>query len=837
MHARTVVRSMRWFGVGLLALVAVLVLALAVWVKRPIPALSGDTHIHALSAQVEIVRDAHAIPHIYAKSVADAYVGLGYVHAQDRLWQLEFNRRVASGELAELIGERGLDMDRLFRSLDLEHVSERTYAALDAETQSVLVAYTRGINAYIAEGHPLPLEFQLLRCTPRAYRPADAVLFIKLLAWQLSGNWFDELERVRLGAQLSAAELAEFSPPYAGSEPIPFAQLWQTYDDLGLGTARAAHSQPNEQHTFNDAGAPHGPAWLRELAPLAAELAVFAPAELGQAIGSNNWVVDGSRSSTHKPLLANDPHLALNAPSQWYLAHLEAPGLSVIGATLPAAAGVILGRNAHVAWAFTNTHPDTEDVFVERMLPGDDSQYLTPDGPKPFERRRALIKVKGAPDVEHWVRSTRHGPVLSDVSDHAQGLAPAGHVLALSWTGLSADDHTAAFPLRAARAGNAEELRAAAGNFHAPTQNIVYADDAGAVGFVAAGKVPVRGPDNTLKGLVPAPGWSAAYDWTGVLPFDELPQTTAPTNGRIVTANQNILPEGYTHWIGGDWGPPYRHDRIVELLDAQPEHTLQSFAAIQHDQKSRVAELMVPALLTALGMPRDDDERTVVAELEHWDHEMRPHAAAPLLFAAWLRELSRVVYADELGKQFSEEAWARPEFLQAVLLDHAGQARWCDDKRSVELEDCAHATREALHAALAYLNKRFGSDRNKWSWGTAHPGVSGHALLGKVPVLARFFDVAAVRGGDSSTVDVGSYKVDDDEIAFRNAWGPGFRALYDLADLEHSVAILNTGESGHAASPHYGDMNVLWAKGEYVPLITERTRVAQGALGTWHLRP
>jgi len=700
-----------------------------------------------------------------------------------------------------------------------------------------VAAYTRGINSWLQEQHALPIELQLLGRKPQPFQPADAVLLVKLLAWQLSGNFIDELWRVRMGAQLTPQQQAEFSVAYPGDPSIPFAQLWQVYSGLGLDALRQPSAQGRHRAAVDARSVHPGQAWLQTLTPVATELAKLAPAHLGEAIGSNNWLVDGSRSATGKPLLANDPHLALSAPSQWYFAHLEAPGLSVIGATLPAVPGVILGRNAHVAWTFTNTHPDTEDVFIERLAPGDPERYLTPHGYQTFERRRELIKVKGGAEVELWVRSTRHGPVISDVSTHARGLTPTGHVLALSWTGLAPDDTTVAFPLRAGRAVNAAELREAARSYHAPTQNIVYADDAGTVGFVAAGKVPVRGPGNALNGLVPAPGWLADYDWRRLLAFEEMPALQAAQSGRIVTANQNIVPPGFARWLGADWGPPYRHDRITQLLDARAAHSLDSFAEIQRDNYSTIAAQLLPTLIEQLGAPRDDAERSFVAELSAWDRAMRPDSRAPLLFAAWLRELTKLIAQDELGELLSEDAWVRPEFLRAVLDDRAGQARWCDDTRSPEQEGCEYITRRALHGALAYLNRRFGDDRSKWSWGVAHPSVSAHAVLGKVPVLNRFFDVTAERGGDSSTVDVGSYQLEDDDTAFRNAWGPGFRAIYDLADLERSVAILNTGESGHVMSAHYRDMNALWSRGQYVPLITDRARVMQHALGTWVLDP
>ncbi len=806
------------------ARIAALVVALALmaavatwlWLRRSLPAYAGEVVAPGLRAPLQIVRDRSAIPHVFAESEVDAYFGLGYAHAQDRLFQLELNRRVATGTLAALVGEDALELDRLFRTLDLAHVAEQVVAQLDDDTRAVLDAYARGVNAWLAEVPVLPPEFQLLRCRPAPFTPRDAALFVKLLAWQLSGNWSEELWRLRLSARLSPAQLAEFLPPQPGDAPLPFAQLLHTYQALELG--------PAQPHT-------------RALSAAAEALAHLAPSRHGEAVGSNNWAVDGTRSESGKPLLANDPHLALSAPSQWYFAHLEAPGLSVIGATLPALPGVILGHNGKVAWAFTNTHPDSEDVFVERLAPGDAEHYLTPEGPRSFTRRRELIEVRGAPAVEHWVRSTRHGPVISDVSPEAKGLLPAGYVLALSWVGLRADDETLAFPLRAGRARDAAALREAARSFHNPSQNLVYADVAGAIGFVAAGRVPRRGPNNDLRGLLPAPGWLAAYDWTGLVPFDALPQVQRPDTGRIVTANQNVTPPGYPEWIGADWGPPYRHDRITGLLDGERAHTLESFAAIQADQHSAIAARLTPALLRALGDPRDDAEREVVAELSGWDHGMRADARAPLLFAAWQRAFSRAVYADELGELFADEPAGRPEFLEAVLADRDGQGRWCDRSDTPAREDCAALARGALHEALAYVQQRLGSDRASWTWGAAHPSIAAHPVLGGVPVLGGWFDLRTPRGGDGSTVDVGSYLVGDAETAFENDWGPGFRALYDLSNLERSRAILNTGQSGNVLSPHYRDMNAAWARGEYVPLRTARAKIEEDALGTLTLRP
>ncbi|MEY4549294.1 MAG: hypothetical protein RL685_5489 [Pseudomonadota bacterium] len=797
------------------------VAALVGWylLRRALPQLDGELAVSGLSGPLDVVRDAHGIPHLYAQSSEDAYFGLGYAHAQDRFWQMELGRRVASGTLAELLGERGLEKDRLFRTLGLARHAPANYAQLDASSRAQLEAYARGVNAWLASGSSLPLELSLLGATPQPWEPADSLLLVKLLAWQLSGNWGQELRRVRIASELTLAEMAEFVTPYPGNEPIDLERLFQVYARLDLKVA----PRVEERH-----GALFG------MAPAARALARFAPGRLGQAVGSNNWAVSGARSQTGAPLLANDPHLELRVPSQWYLAHLDAPGLRVIGASLPGVPGIILGHNENVAWAFTNTCPDTQDLFLEKLLPGQEEQYLTPGGPQAFERSEETIQVRGADPVQLVVRNTRHGPVLSDVDPEAQKLLPSGYVLALSWTALAEDEQTATFPLRAALARDAASFLEAARSFQAPQQNITYADRAGVIGFVAAGRVPVRKADNELQGLVPAPGWLAAYDWDGLLPFEDLPQLTQPPPGQIVTANQRITPPGYSHWLGADWGPPYRAQRIAALLDATPRHSLASFRDIQLDQRSVLAERLLPLLLATLPRPAAAPE--ALALLEKWDLQMGASAPAPLIFSAWLRELSREVYADELGELFDDEWVEQPEFLRNVLSSEA-QARWCDDRRSPEVESCPLVVSRAWSSAIAYLSGRFGPEPRGWSWGAAHVAIARHPLLGNLPLVSSWFNLVNARGGDSSTVDVGSYWMDEEDSAFQNDWGPSFRALYDLADLQRSVAITNSGQSAHALSPHYRDMNQLWANGQHVPLLTDRDQVAASAEGTLRLRP
>lgn len=822
-------------GLGLVLLVSLLLapVALLLCAWRAVPDFSGKVELAGLGGPVEIVRDAHAIPHIYARSMRDAYLALGYVHAQERLFQMEFARRAAAGRLSEILGERGLELDRLFRTLDLETAARSGWSSLDREARDLLSAYAAGVNAWLSSGEPMPIELTLLRHTPAAWRELDSISVMKLMAWQLSGNWGNELRRVRLATRLDPAQLAQLTSP--ADQAIAFEPLWQVYRQLGLfsGPTFARAPQGARKHGHRS---PAVPGAGETLAAFFGELARFAPARLGRAIGSNNWALHGAHTASKLPLLANDPHLALTAPSQWFFAHLEAPGFKVIGASMPAMPGVILGRNAHVAWAFTNFGPDTQDLYFEKLA--GEKHYETPAGNKPFEVKRETIRVRGAAPHIQNVRRTRHGPVISDVSDDARALAPKGFVLSLAWVGLAAGDETAAFPLVAANARDGASLREAARHFHTPAQNIVYADTAGSIGFIAAGKLPLRPSQSPLRGLIPAPGWVGDHDWIGYVPFEELPQLRDPESGSIVTANQNTLPSGYPHWLGADFGPPYRADQIRSLLGAGSAHDLGSFARIQTDRHSTLARQALAPMLAALG-GLSERERSLVDELRHWDGDMRADARAPLVFAAWLRELSRRVCEDELGDAFAAEWEMAAELTVRALQEGSSGAHlgWCNDVRTPAEESCTEQVRTALPAALDYLRQRFGDAPDAWRWGAAHTALAPHRLFGSIPLLADLFNLSVARGGDGTTVDVGSYLWEDDEFAFENDWGPGFRALYDLADLDRSVGILNSGQSGHVMSPHYRDMLEPWARGEFVPLTTVREHIRAGALGTLQLTP
>ena len=780
---RRFLRFCGWLTVVLAALLAASLAGGYLYLRQSLPKTEGEIRLAGPTAQVEILRDRYGIPHIFAASLEDASFALGYAHAQDRLWQMEMSRRIAAGRLSEIVGPGGLETDRFLRTLGVRRSAEANLATLDAETRRLTEAYAAGVNAFIGSDPVLPIEFWLTGARPEPWVPADSVAWIKMMAWDLGGNWRNELLRMRLAKTLPLARIHEFLPPYPG-EPAPaIADLKELYATMERDAVRLAQFVPDNE-----------------------------------GLGSNNWVVSGARTESGKPLLANDPHLGLTAPPVWYFAQISAPGINVIGATLPGVPGVILGHNERIAWGFTNTGPDVQDLYIEKLDAA--GGYLTPEGPRPFRVVEEIIRVKGGEPEKLRVRISRHGPVISDVSKSAQDDAPRGHVIAFSWTALAEDDRSMQAALKFARAREWDGFLAAARDFHAPQQNIVYADVDGNIGFVAAGRVPVRRPANDLKGMAPAPGWQEKYDWAGTIPFEQLPRSFNPAGGAIVTANHRITPPGYAHFISSDWAPPHRADRIQQLLDATPKHSAQTFARIQADTVSLAMRELLPKLLAT--RPRSEEARRALALLSKWDGNMAPERTEPLIAWAWWRELTRALYADELGDAFRQNWLSRAVFVNDVLSGDPVKARWCDNIRTPTVETCEEILAVSLDAALVDLAKRYGANESGWRWGEAHFARHEHRPFSRQPMLAKLFDITVPSPGDTYTVNVGRNNLNDEAQPFANRHAASLRAIYDLSDLEKSLYIHSGGQSGNVLSDHYKAFTEAWAKNEYIPMRSSR---------------
>jgi penicillin amidase len=778
-------RFLRWLGYGLGALAILLLiggLAGWRWMRAALPPQEATVRLAGISAPVGIRRlEVDGIPTISAESELDAFFGLGWAHAEDRLWQMDFQRRVASGRLSEVLGARTLDIDKFLRTLGFMRVAEASLQQMSPEMRAVLEAYAGGVNAWI-EHHrgPLPPEFLILGYEPEPWRPVDTVLWGRLMALDLSDNYFGELARARIAAVLTPEELARLFPRDDGAGPT-------TIDTAVLDTATR----------------------LAGTLPSLSQIPGFG------AAASNAWILSGARTQSGKPILANDPHLGLSAPILWYLARIETPTLTLAGATAPGVPAVLIGHNTRIAWGFTTTHSDTQDLFVERLV--GTARYASPNGPLPFTTRTERILVKGEEPVEITVRETRHGPVISDVSSDAATIAAAGHVAALAWPALRLDDATAEAVLRMNRARDWTEFRDAMRNFHSPQQNAFYADVNGHIGMIAPARVPVR-PEGD-DGRLPVEGASGAHDWTGFIPFEKLPQSFDPPDGRIINANNRIVPQSYGYLIAAEWEAPYRAQAIEEALEGGFGDSPEESRALQGSIFSLAARELVP-LMTRFA-PDAESQRKALDLLRGWDFQMRAEAPQPLIFNAWLIALTEAIFADELGPAFDEFLGWEADTLQRVLTQDQG---WCDDRRTPETQSCEDQLRSSLARSLASLEGQLGKDMESWRWGEPHRARFAHPVFTSVPLLGRFFDRTAEVGGDYYTAFRAVPRIRGDQ-RFTAIHGAGVRAVFDLADLDKSLFVLGPGQSGNVLSKHYDDLLPSWRLGHARPIVRPRDGV------------
>ncbi|NJS37200.1 MAG: penicillin acylase family protein [Brachymonas sp.] len=683
----------------LLALLAALILAAGLYGWRSFPQLSGELKVSGLQQSVQIKRDASDVTHIFAQTDTDAAFALGYTHAQERSWQLETNWRVMHGLLSEVFGSATLETDQLLRSLGIIRAAQKQYDLLPPESKAVLTAYTLGINSfYTSSSQALPPEFHILGIKPANWQPADSVGWSLMMALDLGGNWGTEFARLSAVQKIPTAQLWQLFPAYPGEQPASKVDFAALYRGLGVyktstSTASISPDTPDTPDTPNSIALraysmpSNGQFDLKNAIFQALQTApadwVNFSRDAGnvEGKGSNNWVVAGSHSTSGKPLLANDPHLGLGAPAIWYFTRLQSKaggtdgrGMDVIGASLPGLPFVVLGRNAKVAWGFTNTGPDVQDLYIERINPANPKQYQTPSGWQDFQEITESIPVKGSSAVSYTYRATRHGPVVSDAqAQYAEVLDKKRYAIALRWSALDADNRTSLAGLNAQKAGSVAELLAAYADHHSPMQNVVAADTAGAIAFKAIGKNPIRSAENDIRGIAPAPGWEAKYDWQGYLPYAQTPSDDGK-KGWVSTANQRIHAADFPHFMGQDWATPDRFDRIEALLSGVQKHDLASMQKIQADIVSLPANRLAPVLLkTKSSHPLAS---SALEQFKGFDGTMKVDNAAPLIFAAWADELARGLVTPKIGEEKFKRMYGKRHFRgvveQAMLGKDAG---------------------------------------------------------------------------------------------------------------------------------------------------------------------
>lgn len=771
------------------------------WLRASLPRTSGQVPVRGLSAPAGIVRDADGVVHIHAATDADALFALGYAHAQDRLWQMEFQRRVAAGRLSELLGESTLGTDRFLRTLGLHRAAAAALSALDAESRSLLAAYAAGVNAFLAEGRRLPPEFLILRARPEPWRPEDSLGWIKMMSQDLAGDYDLELLRGRLLDLLGPERTAELLPDYVSGAP----------PSLPEEAASVSHADPipGRASPALDASTADGLLALGE--DLRLRFGLMLPGS-----GSNSWVVSARLAAGGKPLLANDPHLSARIPAVWYLAELHGDRIHAVGATLPGVPGIVIGLNAHIAWGMTNLNADSQDLYLERLDPVSGRRYATEAGWRDLELIDEPIRVKGRADPVPWVaRLTRHGPLLSDV------LSDAARPMALRWTALDEDDTSFAALIAIDRAGNRAEFLSALSRFVTPPQTFAYADDAGHIGMIGAGRLPLRPADQ--RGDLPHPGWDGRADWTGMLGFEALPQAWDPEQGWLANANQRLAGSSYPTPLSNQWAPPYRMLRIAARLGALAERgaiTLDDLKDLQLDQHSLPLARFAASALRLRTQPPSGQDLAARALKEVADGLADRDSQAVALVEAWSAAFTRAALQDEFGADLAATVIRRrhPQLLARMLDGDRAAATWCDDRRTLPLESCAQLLATSLHDAVAQvgLPAEAGADDlpSGATWGRLHRTQYSHNPFSEVPLLRPFFHRAIANGGDTYTVNVGN--VDPETLEQRNV--PSYRQLIDFGRPGADRFMQTTGQSGNPLGAHYDDLIVRHRDGAYLPM-------------------
>jgi penicillin amidase len=827
------IRILKWVIGVALVLLAVGVVLWFVAKAAFSPRVEGELAAKGLREPATILRDVDGVAHIRATSVRDAVFALGHLHAQERLWQLETHRRIASGRLSEILGAGALSTDKFIRTLGVPQVAAERAKSLDDRTRELLQAYADGINAVIASGKTTPEHLILRAGSIEPWRIEDSLGWQIMMAWDLSTNWTNEVLRLRLSGLTDKAGIDSLLL----NDPVPAATRDYVALYRELGVAPGVSPVPKVE-----APQPAQPGWMQRqlLAQLAPMLDLEGRAQTAaeKNVGSNNWVVAGSRSATGKPLLANDPHLSFSAPSLWYLAHLQAPGLDVIGASMPGLPAIVLGRNQAVAWGFTNTGPDTQDLYIEEIDAANPAQYRMPDGFAPFTTRTETIKVKGEADVQLTVRITRHGPVISEVSSTLNKALAAQnrYVVSLRWAALEPDDQTMRASFDMNLAGNFDAFVEALRNFHAPQQNVVFASTDGRIGFVAPGRIPLRAIDNDLMGLAPAPGWEARYDWNGFLPFENLPRNLNPSTGALFSANAKVVTPDYPFFITAEWASAYRTDRIGDLLRATDKHTPESFGAMHMDNLSGGMKAYQPFWRKMFNSGKASPGRVtdVLTRLAVWNGRMDAGSEAAII-AAWWREMLRLTFEDDLAGVWPDAFNSQlNRALLAATQGNPDQARWCDDTRTPARESCEEIGLKALDSALVLLERVSGTaEMSRWNWAQLHSVRMEHRPFSRVGLLQGQFELRFPVASDPFSVNQSGFRLRDPDLSsgarptdqFATVHGAGYRAIYDMANADGGSFISSTGQNGLFMLPGYSDYGPKWAAGERVPM-----RMSDGAL-------
>jgi len=737
---------------------------------------SGRLELDGLQKPVEVIRDRWGVPHIYAETTEDLFFAQGFVAAQDRLWQMELWRRTGEGKLAEILGAKAIERDKFARLMRYRGDMNAEWNSYAADARQIIEAFVRGVNAFIrTSANRLPIEFQLAGIRPEPWTPE--VCLTRMAGYIMTGNAAREIQR----AQLIKLVGVEKTEQLLETDPYKKLIVPAGLDLSGIDSKI-----------------------------LAGAFAASSPVSFASIEGSNNWVVDGTMTRTGKPILANDPHRTILLPSLRYMVHLVGPGWNVIGAGEPTLPGVSAGHNDRIGFGFTIVGIDQQDIYVEETSAGDPTRYRYDGRWEKMRIEREQIAVKDSAPVEIELKFTRHGPVIYE--------DPTLHrAYVLKWIGMEPGSAGYLASLSLDRARNWPEFLKALERWKEPSENLVYADVDGNIGWQAAGWAPRR---RGYSGLLPVPGSSGKYEWEGFLPLSELPRSYNPSRHFIATANHKIIPSGYKHDLNFDWAAPFRFHRIEEILSGNAgKFDIPDFEKLQNDELSIPARELVPLLRSI----KFTDGETAAARdlLLNWDYVLAKESAAAALFEVWLLKL------DSIFQHLAPpEAWkllgGRLSIQSTIQMLKTADPKVFGTQAVIRRDQELSRT---FAEAVAELRAKLGPDSNKWHWGDLHVAEFKHQL--SIDDSRRFaLDLKSVaRGGDANTINATGMA----SGSFVQRAGASYRQILDLNDWDNSVAVNVPGQSGQPQSRHYGDLLPLWAEGKYFPLLFSRTRIEQNS--------
>ncbi len=805
---------------GLLVLFISLAALTYYFASRSLPDYDAQATVAGIDAPIEIVRDNANVPHIFAQSDDDAYFGLGYAHAQDRLWQMTMLRRTSQGRLSELFGEATLGIDKVIRRFDLHTLAVKSVAAQDASTKAALAAYAAGVNAWLAEvndgalGRGAP-EMWMFNHPVAPWQPADSIAILKLMALQLTSHLEIEVLRARTSLTLAQERLIDILP----DDPSDGFAAFPDYAEL---VPNVAPYTPNSRLAYS-------------------ALNPSKPIQLAGA--SNAWAASPERAATGSTILANDPHLGLTAPTIWYLARLELQTGGAIGGTIPGTPAMMVGRNSDLGWGLTSSYLDDQDVVLEQINPNDPNQYRTPTGWAEFESRDSIIQIKDGKAVTLKLRWSENGPIMPANQYNLGAVTPAGHVAAIQWTALSGQDTSMSAALGLMRASSVQGGIDVAKDYIAPSLNLTLADR-NQIAMKTVGAIPARDPAHQSKGRMPSFGYIAENRWMGRLPYSQNPEFINPDGGIVGNTNNKVVDSPFPNHISYSWGDTQRINRLRRLLQTRAVHTRDSFIEGQLDTVSFTARALLPLIgadlwftgeAAAAGTPerRRHEALTLLAA---WNGEMNEHLPEPLLYAVWLRHLQKRLIEDDLGPLSSEFTHADPIFIERVFRDIDGASVWCDVRQSAPIETCTDISRMALDEALIWIDENIGGTIASLRWGDVHQATHDHPVLGEVPLLNWFVNIRqSTSGGDHTLQRARTSGTGPNP--YENVHAAGYRGVYDFADPDSSVFISATGQSGHPLSRHYDNLGELWRRGEYIPMSLDPALARAAAVGVTVLTP